>query len=141
MGNMTIGRLAKEAGVNIETIRYYERRGLIQRPPRRESGYRQYTRETLARLRFIKRAKLLGFSLREIQEILSLRLAPETTCSDVRIRVERKIADIDERIQALQEMKKALTTLARQCSGDAPAGECPIIEALDSTEHEYNDSR
>lgn len=80
MEGLTIGRLAREAGVNSETIRFYERRGLIPKPPRPATGYRRYPPETVRRVRFIRHAKELGFSLKEILELLSLRLDPETTC-------------------------------------------------------------
>jgi len=132
MERLTIGKVAKQAEVNIETIRYYEWRGLIPRPPRRESGYRQYPRDTVTRIQFIKRAKELGFSLREILELLSLklRLDPNTTCGDVKKRAEIKIADIEEKIRTLQGMKRALITLTMECKGSAPVSECPILEAL-----------
>ncbi len=130
MERLTIGKLAKQAEVNIETIRYYERRGLIPRPPRRESGYRQYNEDTVTRIQFIKRAKELGFSLREILELLSLRLDPGTTCGDVKKRAEIKIADIEEKIRTLQGMKKALMNLTVECKGRGPVSECPILEAL-----------
>ncbi|HDO35560.1 MAG TPA: MerR family transcriptional regulator [Nitrospirae bacterium] len=132
MERLTIGKLAKQAEVNIETIRYYERRGLIPKPPRRESGYRQYPRDTVTRIQFIKRAKELGFSLREILELLSLRVDPATTCGDVKKRAEIKIADIEEKIRTLQRMKKALMKLTVECKGRGPVSECPILEALDT---------
>ncbi|GBE12011.1 mercuric resistance operon regulatory protein [bacterium BMS3Abin13] len=132
MERLTIGKLAKQAKVNIETIRYYERRGLISRPPRRESGYRQYPRDTVTRIQFIKHAKELGFSLREILELLSLRLDPAATCGDVKKRAEIKIADIGKKIWTLQRMKKALITLTMECKGSGPVRECPILEALDT---------
>lgn len=131
---MTIGQLAKKAQVNVETVRYYERRGLIPEPPRRESGYRQYSQDVVARIQFIKRAKELGFSLKEILELLSLRVDPDTPCADVKRRAEVKLADIEEKIRALQRMKKALTKLAASCSGRGPISECPILEALDAEE-------
>jgi MerR family mercuric resistance operon transcriptional regulator len=130
MGGLTIGQLAKKAQVNVETIRYYERRGLIPEPPRRESGYRQYSEMDVARIRFIKNAKELGFSLKEILELLSLRVDPKTTCGDVKKRAEGKIADMEEKIKALQRMKKALTKLASTCRGRGPTTECPILEML-----------
>jgi MerR family mercuric resistance operon transcriptional regulator len=133
MKNLTIGQLAKEAQVNVETVRYYERRGLLPEPPRRESGYRLYFPNDVARLRFIKHAKELGFSLREILELLALRVDANTTCGDVKKRAEAKIADIEEKIQALQEIKQALTTLAALCSGSGPTSECPILEALNAS--------
>ena len=132
MERLTIGKLAKQSEVNIETIRYYERRGLIPKPPRRESGYRQYPRDTVTRIQFIKRAKELGFSLREILELLSLRVDPATTCGDVKKRAEIKIADIEEKIRTLQRMKKALMKLTVECKGRGPVSECPILEALDT---------
>lgn len=132
MKNLTIGQLAKRAEVNIETIRFYERRGLMPKPLRRESGYRQYSDDDIARLRFIRRAKELGFSLKEILELLSLRVDPDTTCGDIKRRAEVKIADMEEKIKTLQRMKKALTKLASTCRGRGPTSECPILEILDS---------
>jgi MerR family mercuric resistance operon transcriptional regulator len=134
MKNLTIGQLAKKAQVNVETVRYYERRGLIPRPPRRESGYRQYSQDAIARIQFIKRAKELGFSLNEISELLSLRVALDTTCGDVKRQAEIKIADIEEKIRTLQRIKKALTKLVALCSGHGPTSECPIMEVLDTKE-------
>jgi MerR family mercuric resistance operon transcriptional regulator len=132
MRNLTIGQLAKKTEVNVETVRFYERRGLMPKPLRRESGYRQYSDTDIARLRFIRRAKELGFSLKEILELLSLRVDPDTTCGDIRRRAEVKIADMEEKIKALQRMKKALTKLASTCRGRGPTSECPILEMLDS---------
>jgi len=123
--------LARKARGNVETIRYYERRGLIPDPPRRESGYRQYPRDTVARIRFIKRAQELGFSLKEIQELLTLRVDPNTTCGDVRKHAEMKIIDITEKIESLRTMKHALTKLKDPCRGKGPTSECPILEMLE----------
>lgn len=134
MNNLTTGQLAKKAQVNVETIRYYERRGLIPDPPRRESGYRQYSPDAVARIQFIKGAKELGFSLKEISELLFLRVDPDTTCGDVKRLTEVKITDIEEKIQALQHMKKALMKLKAKCIGRGPVGECPILEALETKE-------
>lgn len=128
---MTIGQVARRSGLGIETVRFYERNGLIEEPPRRASGYRQYGEDVVTRLRFIRRAKELGFSLREIKELLSLRLQPETTCAHVKNRAEVKIADIEEKIQSLLRMKAALVKLTAACSGEGPVSECPILEALD----------
>ena len=131
MEMLTIGKLAKRADVNIETIRYYERRGLIPKPDRRESGYREYSDEATKRILFIKRAKDLGFSLKEINELLSLRLDPGILCSEVKNRTELKIEDIEGKIKTLQRMKKALVRLTKSCSGFGPVKECPILEALE----------
>lgn len=126
----SIGQLAKRTRVNIETIRYYERRGLLPDPPRRESGYRQYSHDAVARLEFIRRGKELGFSLTEITELLALRVDPNTSCADVRTRAEAKIADVREKIQSLSRIEGALTRLAAQCHGRGPTSDCPILDAL-----------
>jgi MerR family mercuric resistance operon transcriptional regulator len=131
MGSLSIGQLSKKANVNIETIRYYERRALIPKPYRKESGYREYSEETVKRIQFIKHAKELGFSLKEINELLSLKLDPKTPCSKVKNRAEVKISDIEEKVKTLQRMKKALVKLTRACSGKGPVIECPILEALE----------
>lgn len=132
MENLTIGKLAEKSNVNIETIRFYERRGLIPKPPRLESGYRQYPLETVVRIRFIKRAKELGFSLKEISELLSLRLDQNTTCNDIKKKAEDKVVDIEKKIQNLQKIKEALDKLTASCRGIGPVSECPILDALDS---------
>ena len=127
----TIGWLASEGGVRVDTIRYYERRGLLPRPSRRHSGYRQYTEDDLARVRFIRRAKDLGFSLAEIAELLELRVDHLKTCADVRREADRKAGDIDRRIGELQRMRLALVEVAAACRGRGPTSECPILEALE----------
>jgi MerR family mercuric resistance operon transcriptional regulator len=132
--SLTISRLAKEAGVNLETVRYYERRGLLQRPPRSASGYRLFPLETARRLRFIRRAQELGFSLTEIRELLSLRVSPNAKSADVRKRAEAKIADIDAKIKSLDSMKTTLRRLTKVCAGCGPIAECPILESLDGEE-------
>ncbi len=131
MKAFTIGQIARTAEVGIETIRFYERQGLLEKPARRELGYRQYSESVIARLRFIKRAKELGFSLNEIKELLTLRVDPLTTCAEVKQRAEAKIADVEEKIQSLQRIKKALVKLTTVCRGSGPADECPILGALD----------
>jgi MerR family mercuric resistance operon transcriptional regulator len=130
MERLTIGELAKQGGVNLETVRYYERQGLLPAPPRSPSGYRLFPPESVRRIRFIKRAQELGFSLKEIKELLALRITPGTTGADVRRRAEAKIADIEEKVQHLRAMKKALTGLTAACCGSGPASECPILESL-----------
>lgn len=132
MGNMTIGQIARAAGAGVETIRFYEREGLIGHPARSASGYRNYPPEVVARLRFIRQAKELGFSLNEIKELLALRVAPGKSCRDVKARAEAKIADVEQRIAQLDRMKRALTKLATACSGRGPTSECPILETLES---------
>jgi MerR family transcriptional regulator, copper efflux regulator len=126
-----IGRLAEEAGVNLETVRYYERKGLMPKPPRTASGYRLYPPDAVRRLRFIKRAQELGFSLRDVCELLSLRVSRSATSAAVRARAEAKICEIDAKIAALESMKKSLRKLAQSCDGCAPVAECPILESLE----------
>ena len=127
---LTTSQLARKAGVNVETLRYYERRGLIPEPPRRDSGYRQYSQDDVARIQFIKRAKELGFTLQEVQELLDLRVDPDTPCIMVKRRADLKIIDIEAKLQSLKRIKKALNKLAATCSGRGPVGDCPILEAL-----------
>jgi len=128
---LTIGRIAQQADVHIETIRYYERRVLLPDPPRTEAGYRQYDAESVTRLRFIKEAQALGFSLEEIQGLLALRVDKETSCADVRRRAERKAADIEAKISALQIMHAALQEMIAACAQGGPNGECPLLETLE----------
>ncbi len=131
MKELSIGHVAKQAGVGVETVRYYEREGLIAKPPRRASGYRQYTSEVVERVLFIRRAKDLGFSLKEIHELLGLRIKPNATSAVVRDRAMEKIEEISEKIESLQHIKQALEELVSACSGKGPVSECPILEAMD----------
>lgn len=131
MNDLTIGAVAKLAEVNIETMRYYERRGLVPRPRRSASNYRLYSEDTVRRVRFIKRAQQLGFTLKEIKELLALRVAPEANSADVRERVKAKIEDIESKIASLQVMRDCLSKLARKCSGRSSISSCPILESLD----------
>lgn len=130
MKGLTIGQVAKLAGVNVETVRYYERQGLIQQPPRPAAGIRKYPAETVAVLRFIRRGKELGFTLPEIAELLDLRRHEAVSCAEVRRRAEAKVADIKKRIAALARMRDALGTLVDACRERGHVGECPILEAL-----------
>lgn len=136
MYTLTIGKVAKQAGLGVETIRFYERTGLLEEPPRNDSGYRQYPPEAVVKLRFIKKAKRLGFSLQEIGELFALRRKPDATCGDVRTQAEDKIKAIEEKITDLSRMKEALIELTCQCSNDGPVRECPILTALDPTEQD-----
>lgn len=128
---LTISRLAQLGGVNLETIRYYERQGLLPAPPRTAAGYRVFPREAARRLRFIKRAQELGFSLNEIGELLALRIKVGAKQADMRKRAEAKITDIEQKIRTLQAMKNALRQLTERCEGCGPLSECPILESLD----------
>lgn len=127
---LTIGQVARQAGLGVETVRYYEREGLLPTPGRRPSGYRQYGPETVPRLRFIRRAKDLGFTLREIKDLLTLATDHEATRADVRGRAEAKIADIEARVADLLRVGAALRTLTAACDGQGPLDGCPILHAL-----------
>lgn len=133
MNTLTIGQLAQRAGVHVESVRYYERRGLLPAPLRRESGYRQYAEADVGRLRFIKQAQALGFSLAEVGSLLLLRVDSKTTCADVKREAEAKITDIDRRIADLKRMKRALVRVTTACAGRGPASECSILSALERT--------
>jgi MerR family copper efflux transcriptional regulator len=132
---LKIGEVADQAGVNLQTIRYYEREGLLPEPPRLASGYRMFPRDAVRRVRFIKRAQELGFTLAEIKELLALRIDHHRGSADVRTLAQGKIADIDQKIRTLQAMKKILKTLAERCPGCGPTSECPILESLDPKEY------
>jgi MerR family mercuric resistance operon transcriptional regulator len=131
MKHLTIGHLAKEAGVNLETVRYYERRGLLPRPPRSTSGYRLFPAEAARRLKFIRRAQALGFSLTEVAELLSLRVSRRTTSAQIRAKAEAKIADIETKMRSLESIKKTLRKLTKVCDGCLPVARCPILESLE----------
>ena len=126
----TIGKLARAAGVNTETVRYYERRGLLPEPPRTESGYRQYDEESVLRVRFIKEAQALGFTLDEVRELLALRVDADTTCEQVRRQAEVKVAQIQAKIATLRHMQAILNEMIAACAQGGPTGECPILETL-----------
>jgi MerR family mercuric resistance operon transcriptional regulator len=134
MEALKVGEVARQAGVNLQTIHYYERRGLLPKPPRAESNYRAYPVDAVLRVRFIKRAQELGFSLKGIKELLSLRAQPRARCGDVLQQAEEKIGDIDDKIATLRRMRMALSKLMEECEGNLPATECPILEALDLQE-------
>jgi Hg(II)-responsive transcriptional regulator len=130
--SLTIGQVAAAADVNIQTIRYYERRGLFPNPRRTPAGYRQYGDEAVARLRFIKHAQELGFSLQEIQELLGLRVRHDgVACDTVERKTRQKIEVVQQRIRDLQRMKRTLARLAAACTARRPTDDCPILEVLE----------
>jgi Hg(II)-responsive transcriptional regulator len=130
--HLTIGQLAKQAHVNRETVRYYERRRLLSRPSRSISGYRVFSDDAVRRLRFIRHAKMLGFSLNEIRELLALRVDSIDACDRVRVRTQAKIADIDNKIRSLRQMKAALTRLVGACQRRGKTNDCPILDSLEA---------
>ena len=130
MDTLTRGELARRCDVNFETVRYYEQQGLIPKPSRSASNYRMYGEDTVRRIHFIKRAQELGFTHREIKELLSLRAAPKAKCADVYQRAETKSRNIDEKIRTLRAMRRALSKLMSACAGHGSISECPILDAL-----------
>ena len=131
---LSIRQVARRAGVGVETVRFYERQGLLEEPPRRASGYRQYPEQVVARLHFIKRAQRLGFSLKEISELLLLRVDSHTSCEEVRQRTEAKIAEVERKMRELQRMRQALLQIHSLCVGQGPTGHCPMLDALNQQE-------
>ena len=134
MTTLTIGRAARAAGVNIETIRFYERRGLVPQPRKPQDGYRLYPADTVERIRFIRKAQQIGFSLREIEELLSLRVHPDADCADVRERAEAKIAEVDRKIAELERVRIALEKVKASCPGHGALAGCTVLEALEISE-------
>jgi len=130
MQTITIGGLAKAAGVNIDTIRYYERYGLLPRAPRRESGYREYAGADLDRLRFIRRAKELGFSLEDIADLLSLSEDRQNDMRGVKRKAEQRREQVELKIRELQRVRRGLNKLIAACPGHGELATCPIIAAL-----------
>ena len=137
MDQMTIGALAREAHVNLQTIRFYEREGLIAEPSRTASGYRMFSPDVVRRVRFVKHAQELGFSLAEVRELLALRVDPKTSCTEIRQRTQNKITDVRNKIRSLQAIEKSLQELAAACHGDGPLTECTILESLDPKEYAH----
>ena len=132
MNDMTIGKAAQQAGVGVETVRFYERKGLIERPAKPSAGgFRVYPPETVERIRFIRQAQDLGFSLREVCELLDLRADPQADAADVRARATAKLANVNDKMRQLQRIKDALETLIAACPGHGTLGCCSIMEALE----------
>jgi len=130
MTSLSTGQLAKAADVGVETIRFYEREGLLPEPPRRASGYRQYPSAAVARIRFIRRAKELGFTLKEIAELLDLRVDPDKSCADVRALARTKLADVEQKLSDLTRIQAALQELVNGELADCCAGAGPTREGL-----------
>ncbi len=124
---LTIGQLARKAEINLETIRYYERRGLIKRPDKPATGYRQYSNDLLQQLFFIKRAKALGFNLDEIENLLSLSVGH---CTEIQSLAVQKLDQVRYKIKDLQRLEDVLSDLVRQCNASADKAHCPIVDAL-----------
>src|SRR6266567_7334681 len=131
LAQYTIGQLARRAGIGQSTVRYYERTGLLPQPDRTASNYRLYPEEAVVRVNFIQRARRLGFTRKEINELLELGVGRRTSCAEVRSRAEGKIADIEARIRSLRQMSRALLKLADKCDAHSDGAECPLLEYLE----------
>lgn len=133
MNGITIGVLAENAGVGVETIRFYERQRLIKQPLKKSSGYRQYSADDARRIRFIKRAQDLGFTLVEIREFLTLNDTRKTTCGDVKKKADAKLDEVRAKIQSLKQMKRSLEELIEACGcGPKAAAECRILDCFET---------
>jgi len=130
---MTIGKLALAAGVGVETIRFYERKGIIKRPPKNEGGFRHYPEEEAARIRFVKRAQELGFTLREVKELLEIQSKRKITGGQVKAKAEEKVVEIRQKISDLKQMEQSLLRLAEVCGKGAQAiRECKVFECFEN---------
>ncbi len=134
METYTIGQLAARTDVSVETIRYYERVGLMKQPQRPDSGYRHYPEDARRRLAFIRKAKALGFTLNEILQLLALTTGSESACGNVKETATASIRRIEEQMRALSQMRRALGKLVAECLNGGPNGDCPIIQALEEAE-------
>ena len=132
MDRFSRGQVAKSTNLSIETIRFYEKQGLIKDPPRSPNGYRQYSQEDISRLKFIKRAKELGFSLKEITELLNLNQDAVKNRLEVQARAQAKLNEIEDKIADLKRIKQALAKLSSCCNQKTNLDNCPILEALES---------
>jgi len=138
---MKIGEVAKAAGVGIDAVRFYEREGLLPAPARRPSGYREYSSDAVTDLRFIKRAKQLGFSLKEISQLLSIEREPAATAGDIKQLAEEKLADLEDKIRSLQRMKRALRKVAESCPGSGPTSACSILRSLTNEDRSRKEAK
>ncbi len=131
MESLTIGQVAKASDVGVETVRFYQRQGLIAEPAREGTQRRRYSQETVARIRFIRGAQNLGFSLKEIEDLMALRLAPGTSKAEIKARAQAKVDEIEEKMRDLQRMRDTLMKLIGSCEGTGTVEDCPILEAFD----------
>ncbi len=130
MTALTIGKVAEAAGVGVETVRFYERKGLIAQPRKPEHGFRVYPDDAIRRIRFIRQAQELGFALRETEDLLALRTDPGSDCADVRVRAVAKLEDVERKLQQLQDIGGALKQVIAACPGRGALSGCSIIEAM-----------
>lgn len=134
MENITIGKLAEQVGVNVETIRFYHREGILKEPAKRANGYRYYNEDHALRLNFIKKAKDLGFTLKEIKELFEMNQKSRATCSNVKTKAENKIIEIDQKIEDLKQIKKSLQELIVACDvGSAEMKQVRVMDCFDAS--------
>ena len=138
---LTIGRLANEIGVNVQTVRYYERRKLLIPTERKPSGYRLYGDDAVRRLRFIKNAQALGFTLQEIAELLNLRVSSIARCGDVKRKAQIKLAIVEDKVRDLKALARALRSLIETCQAGQPTDRCPILQTLEVERRSQNGYR
>ncbi|MGH7920070.1 MAG: MerR family transcriptional regulator [Candidatus Dormibacteraceae bacterium] len=136
---MRTGQIAEEAGVNLQTLRYYERRGLLPEPPRRDSGYRVYGPDAVGIVRFIKRAQRLGFSLDEVESLLDLAAGGPEACEAAQQLARRRMAELDYRIAQLRAMRDSLQQLVATCAMPRSERECPLLHALEDLSQRGDD--
>jgi len=131
MSGLTIGKIAKQVGISCDAIRMYERQKLIEEPERAANGYRVYSESVITRLQFIQQAKSMGFSLKEIGELLAIKHMAANTCDQVRTEAQVKLQDIEDKISELQRLKKAIGILIRTCNESHDDNHCPLLDALE----------
>ena len=136
--DLTIGKLAKAAGVNVQTVRYYERRKLLPPTMRTSSGYRLYGDEALKRLLFIKNAQALGFTLQEIAELLNLRVSSIARCGDVKRKAQIKLAIVEDKVRDLKALARALRSLIETCQAGQPTDRCPILRSMEENTRRHD---
>jgi Hg(II)-responsive transcriptional regulator len=132
MATLSIGELARKGEVHLETIRFYEREGLMPPPPRKLSGHRAYAPDDVRRLRFIRRAQTLGFTLSEIRELLALKVEPRQSCAGVVRQIAAKAREVKSKIAQLRAIERALARMQASCEGRCDVCECPILGSLDA---------
>lgn len=141
METFTIGELAEKCDMNVETLRYYERIGIMLPPPRSQSGHRAYAKASVDRLVFIRRAQSLGFTLKEIKELLELRRSEDEHCTDVVQSIDAKLTEVEAKISDLRSIREALTKMKELCQGDCLIGDCPILDSLQHSERHLSARR
>jgi MerR family copper efflux transcriptional regulator len=134
METLSIGQVARQAGVGVETVRFYEREGLLEEPPRRACGYRQYALAVVKRIGFIKRVRSLGFSLNEISELLMLGVDRQTNLEEAKQAASVKLASVEQKVSELLCLRQALLEVAALCTGEGPTSACPLLDALNQQE-------